>query len=486
MWWPPQVEPVVVIGSPCYERMEIVSIMKKTILAIATIALLMLGGQAFGEICAVDNVPAATLLLPYFSVDIGTGEPGDATYCPENVGTTFFTLTNASSGPVVAHVTLWTDWTVPKIDFDIFLTGYDVQNFDMRNIFCSGELPVTWDGAFDMGPYSKAGTITGCGTTAGDPPRYASPAINNSFKAALRAQFTGNASGGVCSGTKVADNIAHGYVTIDANTGCSLDFPNQPSYWTTGPVQNTEAGNVLMGDYQFLNLTEGTSEGFAMVHIEAFEAIVVDGLGPSFYGRFIAGAADGREPLPTTWAARYNSGTQGVTKTEFDIWRSSPIAGRDTACGTNPFVTCNQAAGDVCAGLALLPNGTVAFGLDEQVTIGGGGPSGTDLPDICIDWETQRVDVQGSLDTGGFDAPYDHGWYYLNLQNNCTATAGTDANADQAYVNVRQTLAWEGATFSGGWPGIALDGNCTQFALGYPLGSAPTQPITQNPQSGGI
>ena len=45
--------------------------MKKTALCLALLGLLALGGQALAVICTIDDVPAATLLLPYFEVDLG-------------------------------------------------------------------------------------------------------------------------------------------------------------------------------------------------------------------------------------------------------------------------------------------------------------------------------------------------------------------------------------------------------------------------------
>src|SRR5438309_480871 len=45
--------------------------MKKTALCLALLGLLALGGQALAVICTIDEVPAATLLLPYFDVDLG-------------------------------------------------------------------------------------------------------------------------------------------------------------------------------------------------------------------------------------------------------------------------------------------------------------------------------------------------------------------------------------------------------------------------------
>jgi hypothetical protein len=425
---------------------------------------MLVGTQAFGEMCAVDNVPAATLLVPYFSV--GTA------YCPNDpiagggTGTTFINITNASAAPIVAHVTVWTDWSIPEIDFDIFLTGYDVQSFDMANIFCSdmdfsgvpgGDLPMTWWGNFN-GPYSILGANpSACGTAAGAPPRYADGAIVPGFQSFLRDVFLGLPdAAGDYHGT-AGDGSWHGYVTVDANNNCSLDFPSQPIYWTSGVTYNDELGNVLMGDYQYLDLAGRTSEGFTALHIEAFGAIAA-GAGPSFYGRYLGTGADGREPLPTTYGSRYNA-NGAVDSTDFQIWRTGGAA---TAPGTNPWALCNTA--DQCAGIDV--NFALAFNNDEQVIITTGGPSGGPAQaEVCIDWETQELDVYWDLDAG-----FDNGWYYLNLQSSCTD--------GQAYLTVTQDLD-VGGVFSGGWDGIALDGSCTQFAAGVTV--FPAQPTVLNP-----
>src|SRR5436309_3362904 len=76
--------------------------------------------------CDITVAPAATLLLPYFEVDtqaqIGTGT------------TTLFTVTNASRYPQIAHVTVWTDWSFPVLNFNLFLTGYDVQGINLYDV----------------------------------------------------------------------------------------------------------------------------------------------------------------------------------------------------------------------------------------------------------------------------------------------------------------------------------------------------------------
>ena len=45
--------------------------MKKIAFCLALVSLLALGGSAIAEIGTIDEVPAATLLVPYFEVDLG-------------------------------------------------------------------------------------------------------------------------------------------------------------------------------------------------------------------------------------------------------------------------------------------------------------------------------------------------------------------------------------------------------------------------------
>ena len=62
--------------------------MKRLVLILMVACLLALGGQSFAELCTIDAVPAATLLLPYFEVDISDGD-GDGTADPGGVNTVF-------------------------------------------------------------------------------------------------------------------------------------------------------------------------------------------------------------------------------------------------------------------------------------------------------------------------------------------------------------------------------------------------------------
>src|SRR5688500_5655617 len=72
--------------------------------------------------CRTAEQPAATLLYPYFEVDLQRNDGA----------TTLISINNSSSSPVVARVVMWTDWGAPTLAFDVYLTGYDVQSLNLR------------------------------------------------------------------------------------------------------------------------------------------------------------------------------------------------------------------------------------------------------------------------------------------------------------------------------------------------------------------
>src|SRR5437763_9425868 len=71
------------------------------------------------DTCDISTAPAATLLLPFFDVDFKSPQT--------TARSTLFTITNVSNLPQIAHVVVWTDWSFAALDFNIYLTGYDVQ-----------------------------------------------------------------------------------------------------------------------------------------------------------------------------------------------------------------------------------------------------------------------------------------------------------------------------------------------------------------------
>lgn len=78
--------------------------MSRHIAAVLLAALIGFTGRAGAVIGTLDDVPAATLQLPYFEVD-----PGNSSGI-----TTILKIRNAASDPVVAHLTVWSNLSVPS------------------------------------------------------------------------------------------------------------------------------------------------------------------------------------------------------------------------------------------------------------------------------------------------------------------------------------------------------------------------------------
>ncbi len=83
--------------------------------------------------CSSGASPAATLLVPYFEVDL-TSTSGL---------TTLLAVTNAGAQSTLAHVVVWTDWGVPTLKFDLFLAANDVQSINLRDLF-AGHSSADW------------------------------------------------------------------------------------------------------------------------------------------------------------------------------------------------------------------------------------------------------------------------------------------------------------------------------------------------------
>jgi hypothetical protein len=285
------------------------------------VGLLALGGSAFAELCTVDAVPAATLLVPYFEVDL------DAV----NGTTTLFSINNASAAPTIAHVIFWTDWSYPTIDFDIYLTGYDVVTVNVRDVF-NGNIPLTSDanndpfqadtfdgrtdpsvatspagGGFCDGIRVPGNSCTYDGQcdsdncvfnslnphwdtnlrvgTPGFPncdlifPNFTNPVISG---AALTRLVNGHTGGVVpspvnnCVGDDHGDNVARGYITIDNASECSLVLDpadvglTGTPYFISGGTGVANNINQLWGDWFLVDPANAFAQGDTLVHIEAY------------------------------------------------------------------------------------------------------------------------------------------------------------------------------------------------------------------------
>jgi hypothetical protein len=247
--------------------------------------------------CDIGVAPAATLLLPYFEVEL------DA-----RAETTVFTVTNVSHIPRVARVTLWTDFAFPVISFDLYLTGYDVQSIDLYEVLVHGRLPATCAGSPSAFPAALLERVRGTFTTG-------------------RAETCATAGG--------AHAHAIGYATVDVVRRCSSSMPLDPAYF----AEEIRFDNVLIGDYVQVSGIGGHAQGNTMVHIRAVERPV--NLPRTFYGRYQTAAdpkRDARQPLPALFAARWVSGGAAELETHFKIWRETPAAS-DAVCSTYQLTT---------------------------------------------------------------------------------------------------------------------------------------------------
>src|SRR4051812_27668484 len=268
-------------------------VMKQKALFLALLCLLGVAGSASAVICTIDNVPAATLLLPYFEVDLG------------NTGgnTTLFSVNNASATAVLAHVVVWSDLSVPVLDFNLYLTGYDVQTISLRDLL-TGWMPQTASAGRDpndtispQGAFSQDINFASCNGLL-PPPNPLPP----DFVSHLLLSLTGKASpvlGGLCAGRDLGDNIARGYITIDTVNNCTLRFPGDPGYFLPGGTGDATNQNVLWGDYFYVDESQNYASGNPLVHIEASATDAETSLSGqyTFYGRYVNWtAADNREP----------------------------------------------------------------------------------------------------------------------------------------------------------------------------------------------
>ena len=405
------------------------------------------GGAAIGpsttnndDSCDISVAPAATLLLPYFEVELN--KPATTAQ------TTLWTITNVSALPQIAHVTIWTDWSFPVLDFNLFLTGYDVQSINMYDIIVRGIIAPTSG--------TSSNTIEGVRSFFNDEnPNFQASApgicavlpgtIPGSIANDLRTSLTvGTYSG--CGSTRIGGNHASqaiGYVTIDVSSQCSTTLPTTSSYYTGEILFD----NVLIGDYIQLN-PDATTGNFAggnpLVHIRAVPeggpagSVPGTNLPYTFYDRYtplLARRVDRRQPLPSAFAARFIAGGTGNFNTDFKIWREGVTTGA---------ATCAAYASN--SGLAI--SEAVKFDEHENPTTQAGGviispqPTGLGTP------ETARLKSEGVMfpPISGLAGDV-AGWVYMNLNNGgaaaySSARLGFGAGVGTTNIGARQSQNW--------------------------------------------
>jgi len=276
----------------------------RCILALGTALLIV--SDAGAKIGAIDNVPAATLLLPHFEVDT-TAASGQGY-------TTVFWVRNASASPVVAHVTLWTDYAVPTIAFDVDLAAFASQEINLHDVF---------DGA----------TVAGTDFSA-------------EAERLLQAHTGQPLAGDLqqCAGRDFGDSYARGYVLVDNALGGETrpDFPTDPAYFDDpNDAEDTYRalnGNVLWGNYYYQDAVNNFAQGEPMVHIEASDTdpLVTTPGNFTFYASYVGGTArDRREPLATKWSSPFSTAGPG-SGALLIYWRDVRAMGAPVSCYMGP------------------------------------------------------------------------------------------------------------------------------------------------------
>jgi hypothetical protein len=431
--------------------------MKRTVLCLALLGLLALGGQAIADICTVDDVPAATLLLPYFEVDLDNA----------NGVQTLFSVNNASATAVLAHVVVWSDLSVPVLDFNIYLTGYDVQTINLRDILVNGTLPRTASAGQDptdtISPHGEFSQDINFASCQGQLPP---PTLPSTFITHLQNSLTGQSSavlGNRCAGRDLDDRIARGYITVDTVNNCTLRFPGDAGYFVAGGAGDVTNQNVLWGDYFYVNSGQNFAQGETLVHIEA-DATNPETSVPgeyTFYGRYVAWtAADNREPLSTNFATRYINGGVFTGGTDLIVWRDSKV--------NQGAFTCPAVLGTRPAWYPLGQEGIVIFDEEENPDVPTTFPISPQPPGQALTpfpAEAQRT----AVDSSALPVPFDFGWLYLDL-NTTVAAAGNNPPEDPVAAQAWVTAVMDAdGRFSVGFDAIQLDDACN--ALHFTPGS---------------
>ncbi len=439
--------------------------MKKALMTcLAVTALFAIASSATAITCTLDQRPAATLLVPYFQVSI---DPitGGIVSSGGLARDTIVTIVNASAAPMIAHVNVYNRFSEIKLDFNVALSGFDVQAMRMADII-SGSLPTTLNSDGDDVCQGGANIVYVLG---------ASPIANRNgylrvsplSPATVQDNSNGTTNYGSTPYFSIAEDLAtdcdgvvgplaFGYVAIDHANYCNLSDPTDPAYYFNDAIGME---NNLFGEIIFTSGNGLPTYGISTVNLEAdasfSDARLVEQWGGlpvrTFYARYVGtdvlctncgsgdpdsdldlsapwdeGYGDTREPLGLRWAARWfdlrDPVVGDVITSNFQVWRSSPTT--DTVDG-------------ICVDNE--PLSTLTFwDEDERTVTQGVCPSPCTTPQFNFPYETQQKNIRKFVHPLGIGVVA--GWVELDFLN-----LGSGDVLDQA---------WAGYSFEGN---IALE-----------------------------
>jgi hypothetical protein len=395
-------------------------------LLLAALAILTAGPGAAARVCDIDTVPAATLLLPYFEVDVSGATP-------RGVDTAFAVLnTDSTLKPRMAHVTLWTEWAIPTVGFNIQLGAFDELSVNLIDLFTTG---------------APRGT-SACAGASRPGLLYFNPALPFTGDLAKDLVTLRKAHTGEVFTTRTGDSVASlphaglakGYITIDVVSKCTELFPsNGRRYFQNGGTGIATNDNVLVGDYFLVDNLTPMGAGEPLVHIRADKAFGADKY-YTFYGRYVGGnGSDNRQPLGSVYSSRFwtsfPSNPAVNPRTELLVWRDNKrVAPEPVAVGTQPkgfpipmanFLYCNE-------------NEECNIYLDAAG---------------MLPLATQRVDVDTAI-----PLPFGAGWMRLDLNH---TGAPLFTNKAQGFVTTIFRTKMTGGEMGASFRAPRLDTPCT-------------------------
>lgn len=365
------------------------------------VAVMLSGSPAQAKICVLDNVPAATLLVPYID------QPLDA--CDDLDQTSSITVQNHSTAARRAKFTIWSNLGVPVFQKDVIIQGGGSQEFAFGQLLCTGSISEL------------------------------SIALSDAQLAHLQAYLSGRASPttGDCASITHRQDVAQAYVTVDHILQETSLTPANSGYYSDTVIGRD---NAFTGHYRLIDIFNNFAQRFPAVSIEATpqgDPTFVDG-STTFYGRYNGtSAADGREPLPTAHAARFD--LSGDQVSSLYVWRE--------ADGSASPVACDQAP----SWYPLRHNDKNAL-----VEVDSAGRSDFVEPTDAFPVATQRVDLEMNASPPNLPMSYTSGWLRMILQHDDTAYGAGDFG--QSWVSSTQAQV---GRYQAGATALALDTSCS-------------------------
>jgi len=269
-----------------------------------------------GPGCRVGRSAGATLLFPYFEVDLD--HPGQLT--------TLVSVVNASAEPALARAVIWSDWGRPLLAFDLYLVGHDVVPINLYDVLVRGQLPQTGGDLSRLSFPDCTAPIT-------------LPALGVDELARLRARLTGqpDPDDGLCYAADRGDSAtAVGFITVDVLNVCSSEvlYPTDPGYFAAAGAGVARNSNALWGDFVLADPSQDSASGFEAIVLAAAPPSA-DQAPVSTSEAFYRNPASARPALPSTYQSRFLNGGAFTGGTDLLVWMD---------CFGNSGLTCGEVA----------------------------------------------------------------------------------------------------------------------------------------------